>query len=174
MPKATVDGLNPNADCTPAPLMAITAFDPCEDVTVTFPLTFSAVAGEKDTVMTFACPGARATGVVMPLVCKSFAVVVICEIVTLVFPLFVKVTLLELELPALIPPNASCTGFAVSVNDAETPVPLNATFAGELGALLEIATVPPRFPEAVGANSAINDALCPAASEAGVVSPLTL
>ena len=124
--------------------------------------------------MTFACPGAIVSGVVIPLVCTALAVAVICEIVTLVLPLLVKVTLLELELPTLTPPKATCTGVAVSVNDAKTPVPLKATFAGELGALLVIVTVPPRFPAVVGANSAINDALCPAASVAGVVSPLTL
>ena len=96
--------------------------------------------------MTFACPGASATGVVIPLMCTSFAVAVICEIVTLVFPVLVTVTLLELELPVLMLPKASCTGTAISVNDADTPVPLEATLAGELGALLEIVTVPPRLP----------------------------
>ena len=110
----------------------------------------------------------------IPLVFTSFALVVICEIVTLVFPVLVTVTLLELELPALMLPKASCPGFAVSVKDAATPVPLKATLVGELGALLEIVTVPARLPRAVGANSAMNDVLCPAASVAGVVSPITL
>jgi hypothetical protein len=132
------------------------------------------MVGEKETFMTFACPGARDSGVVIPLVCTSFAVAVICEIVTLVLPLLVKVTLLELELPALMLPKASCVGLAVSVNDAATPMPFKATLTGELDALLEIVTVPPRFPVVVGANSAVNDALCPLASVAGVVSPLTL
>src|SRR4029077_7650573 len=174
LPKATLDGFNPNAACTPVPLTAITALDPCEDVTVTFPLTFSAVVGENNTFITFACPAARASGVVIPLALTSFPLTVICEIVTLVVPVLVTVTLLELELPALMLPKASCPGFAVRVKEAPTPVPLKATLAGELGALLEIVTAPARLPGAVGANSAVNDALCPAASVAGVVSPLPL
>jgi len=114
------------------------------------------------------------TGIVTPLVLVSFELTVNCEIVTFTFPLFVKVTLLELELPALTLPKATLFGLADSVTDAATPTPLKATVAGEPGAELDIVTVPPRLPALVGANTALNVALPPTAKVLGVESPLTL
>jgi hypothetical protein len=86
----------------------------------------------------------------------------------------VSVTLFTLELPALILPKARFVGLAIRVTDAATPVPLRVNLLGELGALLEMEIVPLRFPAVVGANSALNEALWPAAIIAGVESPLTV
>lgn len=110
----------------------------------------------------------------MPLAEKSFALTLTCEIVTLVFPLFVIVTLLEAEPPTLTPLNVTLVGLAESVTEAAVPVPLSATAFGELGALLVIRTLPDSLPADVGANNTPNAALCPAASVAGVFRPLTL
>jgi hypothetical protein len=94
--------------------------------------------------------------------------------VRLEFPLFVSVTLLELEFPAFTLPKLRLVGVADKVTEAATPVPVNDTVAGEFGALLEMATDPARLPAVVGAKTALNVALAPAASVFGVARPLTL
>jgi hypothetical protein len=65
-------------------------------------------------------------------------------------------------------------GVGVIVTVAATPVPVRETVAGDPGALLEMLTVPGSEPAVVGENCAVTLALCPAATVAGVVSPLTL
>jgi len=89
-------------------------------------------------------------------------------------PLLVKVTDWVLELPALMFPKLTLAGVGVMVTDAATPVPDSATPAGELGALLAMVMEPVRVPAVLGANSALNVVLCPAAMFAGVDKPLTL
>jgi hypothetical protein len=86
----------------------------------------------------------------------------------------VSVTVFVVEVPAVTFPKLKPVGFADSVTVEATPVPLNATVAGEFGALLETVTVPDRPPAVVGANTALNVVLAPAARLAGVVKPLTL
>ena len=120
------------------------------------------------------CPAANVNGAVMPLVLKSLAFTVTCESVTLVFPLLVIVTLLEVELPALTFVKLTLVGFDEIVTDAAVPVPLKDKIFGEFGALLVMLTVPVRLPAAVGANSTLNVAVPPAGTAAGVVNPLTL
>jgi hypothetical protein len=110
----------------------------------------------------------------MPLTLTSFALTAIWEIVRLELPLFVIVTLFEPALPAAIFPKLTLDGLADMVTDVALPVPLRATEAGELGALLTMLTIPLSTPAVVGANCALNVVLCPAASVAGVPMPLTL
>ena len=110
----------------------------------------------------------------IPVAAKSFAFTVTWEMVRLVFPLLVIVTLLEPELPTLIPVKLTLAGLAERVTEAATPVPFRATAFGELGALLEMRTLPDKLPAAVGANNAAKVAVAPAASVAGVFKPLTL
>lgn len=55
-----------------------------------------------------------------------------------------------------------------------TPVPDNATDAGEPGALLTIEMLPEVAPADVGAKVAANDALLPAPMFSGTATPLTL
>jgi len=128
----------------------------------------------NDTFMTTFCPALSVSGVEIPLSVKSFAFTVTCEMVRLVFPLFVIVTVLELELPTLIPVKLTLVGLAERVAEAATPVPLKATAFGELGALLEMTTLPDKLPAAVGANRALKVVLCPAAIVAGAFKPLML
>ena len=139
-----------------------------------FPLTLSEAVGLKETLMTALCPAAKASPDAIPVAVKSFSFTVTCEMVKLVFPLFVMVTFWELELPTLIPVKLKLVGFAVSVTVAAVPVPLRATALGELGALLVMLTLPVKFPAVVGANKTLNVAVPPAGTVAGVVSPLTL
>jgi len=113
------------------------------------------------------CPGASVSGVVKPLSVKSFPLTVTPEIVTLTFPLFVIVTVLELDVPALMLPNARLVGLAVSAGVAATPVPLRVTVAGEFGALLVTVTLPVTAPADGGRNCTLKLLDCPAVSEIG-------
>lgn len=173
-PKLALPGVTVSAAWTALPLTGRTTLLPCELVTVTFPVTVSEAVGLKATFSVAFCPGAKVVGVDMPLIVTSFALTLICEMVTLELPLFVSVTLLELELPALTLPKLTAVGLADMVTVAAVPVPLKATTVGELGALLAMLTLPLSAPAVVGANRAENVVLCPAASVAGVFSPLAL
>jgi len=110
----------------------------------------------------------------MPLTAKSFAFTLTWEIVKLVFPLFTRDTVLELELPAVIPVKVRLFGLVDNVTDAAVPVPLSANTFGEFGALLEMLTVPVCAPAVLGAKSTLNVAVLPAGMLTGVASPLTL
>jgi hypothetical protein len=92
----------------------------------------------------------------------------------LVFPVFVMLTLWDPELPALTFPKLTLDGLGVIVTVPATPVPVKETVAGDPGALLEILTAPGSEPAVVGENCAVTVVLCPTATVAGVVSPLTL
>lgn len=89
----------------------------------------------------------------------SLALTATCEIVTLAFPEFVRVTLFALEVPALTLPKARLAGLEVRDTEAARPVPLRATLVGESGALLEMLTAPLTVPAVLGANPALKDAL---------------
>lgn len=138
------------------------------------PVTFSEAVGLKDTLIAAPCPAPSVTGMVIPLTAKFLAFTVISDTVRLVFPVFVTVTLFELELPAFTFVKLRLLGFEDKVTDAAVPVPLSASTLGELGALLTMLTVPLRLPAVVGANRTLNVAVLPAAIVAGVTSPLTL
>jgi hypothetical protein len=86
---------------------------------------------------------------------------------------FVIVSFFVDDVPVLTLPNARLEPLNESVCDTATPVPLNATVVGELGELLTMLTVPARLPAVVGANTALNVALAPAASVVAL-SPLTV
>jgi len=141
---------------------------------VIFPDIVSADFGLKVTLIVWLCPAVKVTGSVRPLVVVSVALTVTVEMVTLEVPLLVSVTLWEPELPALMFPKLRLVGFAVSVTVAATPVPLKDIVVGEPGALLVMVTVPVKLPAVVGANTALNVALFPAARVTGVASPLML
>lgn len=173
-PKLALAGVMVSPACTPVPATGITALVPCELATVMLPAMFSALFGLNTTLIVAFCPAFNVTGAVIPLTVTSFALTLICEIVKLLFPLFVTVTLFVLELPAFTFPKLRLVGFDESVTDAAVPLPLSATTLGEFAALLVMLTDPVRLPEVVGANTTLNVAFAPAAMVAGVVSPLTL
>ena len=174
LPKFTLAGVTVNAACRPVPLMGITALVPCVVVTVTLPVTVSAAVGLNVRLSAAVWPGVRVLGVVIPLAVTSFALTVICEMVTFALPLFVRVTLFALGVPALTFPKLRLEGVAEMVTEAATPVPLSETVVGEFGALLAIVTLPVRLPAVAGANRTLNVALPPAAIVAGVFNPLAL
>ena len=130
------------AGCNPAPLTATTALAPCALEIVISPVTLSELLGANVTFKVAFCPGVRVRGVVIPLTCTSVALTVICDSVTLEFPVLLTVTLFELELPAFRLPKERLVGLAVRVTVFATPLPFRETVDGEPGALLAIETVP--------------------------------
>ncbi len=157
LPKLTLDGVTVMAGCTALPVTGMTVLAPWELETVMFPVIFSETVGLNDMLIEAFCPAANVNGVVMPLVLKSLAFTAICEIVTLEFPLFVTVTLFELELPALTLVKLTLVGgLADEVTDAAVPVPLNDRTFRRVGCVLAMLTVPARLPAVVGANSTLS------------------
>lgn len=77
LPKAALVGVMLSADCTPLPLTGISAFAPCELLTVMLPVMDSALAGVNVTFREAVCPGPITLGVVIPLAVKFFAFTVI-------------------------------------------------------------------------------------------------
>ena len=173
-PKLALVGVIVKAGWTALPLTGITADEPLELETVIFPVIFSDAVGLKLTLIAAFWPAFRVSGMLIPETLKSFALTVICEMVTLLLPLFVMVTLLELLLPAVTFVKDTLVGLAESTTEAATPVPVRVTTFGEFGALLEMLMLPLKVPAVVGANNTLNVALAPAAIVAGVVRPLTL
>jgi hypothetical protein len=120
----------------------MTELTPSALTTVMLPVTFSAEAGLNDTFISALCPAANVSGVVIPLTVKFFAFTLICEMVTLPFPLLVTVTLLELAEPAFTLEKLRVLGFAERLIEVPVLAPVKAKTLGEFGALLEILTVP--------------------------------
>ena len=88
--------------------------------------------------------------------------------------MLVIVSLSVEEVPVFTLPNARLLELNEIVCVAATPVPLSATVAGELGALLTIFTVPAKLPAVVGTKTALNVVLPPAATVLGTLNPFTV
>ncbi len=77
--------------------------------------------------------------------------------------------------PIFILPNASEKGVTeIAGVGSGVPAPLSATDEGDVGALLEIDTLPAALPVVVGANFTVKLAEAPAATVAGVTIPATV
>jgi hypothetical protein len=96
------------------------------------------------------------------------------EMVSLAFPVFVRVTPSEVAVPSLTFPKLRLVGFTASSELAATPVPPKAIVSGELGALLTSVTDPDTLPGDDGVKIALNVALFPAAIVIGAVIPEVL
>jgi len=72
-------------------------------------------------------PACKVIGVVMPVMLKPAPVAATCEMVTLAFPVFVRVTGCLLLLPTGMLPNAMLVGLAAKVAVVATPAPESAT-----------------------------------------------
>src|SRR5580693_8404526 len=111
---------------------------------------------------------------VTPLGLKPAPVAFTPEMVSFVFPVFVRVTASELVVPSFTFPKLKLVGFAASSALAATPVPPKAIVSGELGALLTSVTDPDPLPADDGVKPALNVALFPAAIVIGAVIPEVL
>jgi hypothetical protein len=111
---------------------------------------------------------------VTPLVLNPAPVTVTPEIVTFEFPLFVTIVFSELLLPMSTFPKPKLVGLAPTKKVGATPAPLREIASGEFGALLNSETDPLTLPKVLGAKTALNVALFPAAIVAGSVRPAML
>jgi hypothetical protein len=118
--------------------------------------------------------GVSVSPALTPLALNPAPVTVTALIVTLEFPLFVKVTFCEPLLPSPTFPKLKLVGLAPSSCVAATPVPLSPMESGEFGPLFTSEMVPVTLPTDVGAKTALNVALAPAAIVRGVVKPVML
>jgi len=106
-----------------------------------------------------------------PLELKPAPVAFTPEIVSFVFPLFVRVMASELVVPSFTFPKLKLVGFTASSAFAAIPVPLKAIVSGELGALLISVSDPDALPADDGVKTPLNVALFPAAIVIGAVIP---
>jgi hypothetical protein len=173
LPKLKVVGLAPSdwVEATPVPLSGIASGEPAPLFTrETDPLSLPAEVGENTALNFTLAPTAIVIGAERPLVLNPVPDTLTCEIVALAVPVFIRLMVCELVLPATTLPKLTLDGADESC--ASIPVPLRATLSGELGALLVTVTLPLALPVAVGAKAALNVAFWPALMVSGVVIPL--
>jgi len=142
--------------------------------TKTLPVGFPAAVGAKATFSVADWPGVNVVLPLTPFALYPLPVVVTPEIVTLEFPLLVKVTFSEPLLPTFTFPKLKLVGLAPKSRVAVIPVPLKEMAGGELGALLTSDMEPVVLLAAVGVNTALNVEALPGAIVNGVVKPLIL
>jgi len=130
--------------------------------TVSVPLALPATTGAKSTLSVADWLGVRTRPELTPLAVNATLEEFTPEIVMFEFPVFVRVTLKDLLLPALTLPKLKLVGFAPSTCVAANPVPLRAIAIGEPGAFVVSEMLPETLPEEVGAKTALNAALLPA------------
>jgi len=134
------------------------------------PLALPAAAGANTALNDTLAPAASVCAV-SPCTLKPVPVTVTCEMVKLAVPVFFRLIGCELLVPTVTLPKFTVVGVTeisgcVAVPDSEITV-------GEVGALLVMEMLPLALPAAVGANTALNDTLAPAATVCAV-SPCTL
>src|SRR5208283_2428619 len=157
-------------DCgaTPVPDSAMLAGEPAALLTTeTLPLAVPAAEGLNCTANVSVCVGDNFTGVPAPLKVYPEPLILICEIVTLAFPVLVMVTLCWAELPVFTLPKLKLLELRETAAVAATPVPVKGTVAGELGALLTSETPPETLPADCGTNCTLNVLEDPGLRESG-------
>src|SRR4051794_3816184 len=160
LPNARLAGFAPSAPgVAPLPESAIFrfGFDPF-DVTAMLPLTPPLAVGANCTEKEVLWPAFRISGTVSPLMVKPVPLADSAEIVTLLPPELVKVSVSVFVLPTRTFPKLRLTGLGV-ICPCETPVPDSAIFKGEPGASETIASVPFAAPAAAGVKVTLNDTL---------------
>src|SRR5450755_2860291 len=125
LPNARLVGLGVSVPCvTPVPESGMLKLE-AVDVMLTFPLTAPPVVGANVTVNEVLCPAFNVTGRVSPLKLSPVPLALAAEIVKLLPPVLVRVSLSDFEVPTVTLPNARLLGFGVSAPCA-TPVPVSA------------------------------------------------
>lgn len=149
LPKFKLDGLAVSAPgATPLADKDIVSvgFD-AFDVMVTVPLALPATWGANATENVVLCEGFSVTGVVIPLNVNPVPLMLACETVTAVPPVFVKATLADCVAPTTTLPKASLLGFSVSAPGV-IPVPVSDIVNVGFEAFEVIVTVPLALPAA--------------------------
>lgn len=139
--------------------------------TDTLPVASPTATGVNAIFSATDCPGVSLVPASTPPALNPDPESVTLAIVTLEFPLFVSTTANELLLSTFTFPKIKRVGFASSSKVGFTPVPLSETANGE-DASLTSETEPVTLSAEVGANTALNVVLLPAAIVTGVASPV--
>ena len=172
-PNAALFGLADSCEDVPVPLNAIVVGEFGALLTIEMlPVALPDPVGAYTALNVAVCPAVNVTGAEIPEMLNPAPDALICDIVSDAVPPFLSEIGCELLLPAATLPKFSDAGDAASC--ACAPVPVSAIVIGELGESFVIVMLPLAAPAVVGANCAVNDALCPAPSVAGVANPVTL
>lgn len=116
--------------------------------------------------------GVRTVFAATPVSVKPAPVIAILEMVTLEFPLLVRVVLSGLLLPTFTVPKLKLAGLAPSSLVAVAADPVRGIVSGEAGALFVSEIEPLTAPEPEGVNTTEKVVLAPAAIVAGTVRPV--
>jgi hypothetical protein len=174
LPKLRLVGFDPKAPCaTPVPDIGIVSVGfEALDVTVMFPLALPADNGVNEILKLALWPAASVTGAVIPLMLNPVPLIPMLEIVTLVPPVFVKVSDRVCLLPTCTLPKVRVLGLEPNA-PAEIPAPDNAMVTVGLAPSEVMVTVPLVLPFVTGAKATVNDALWPVFSVRGAAIPLS-
>jgi len=171
-PKATLEGTTAICGCTPVPLREIVKGEfVALLVTVTVPANVPVALGANFTLSDVDCPGERVSGTVGLVRVKPAPLSVICEIVTLEFPVLETDTFSVALEPVFTLPKPKDVEEAESCKVEATPVPLRAMEVGAFGALLTRVRLPEKVPAEAGANPTLKEEAPPGAMERGRASP---
>jgi hypothetical protein len=175
LPNARLVGFGVSAPCaTPVPEsgMLKLEFEPVE-VMLTLPLAAPVAVGLKSTVNVVLWPAVNVKGKVSPLKLNPVPLAAAAEIVRLVPPVLVRVSVSDFEVPTWMLPKARLVEFAVRA-PCVTPVPESGMLKLGFAPFEVTLTLPLAAPLAVGEKSTVKDVLWPAANVKGKVSPLKL
>src|SRR5208282_2228810 len=143
------------------------------EVMLTLPLAAPLAVGEKSTVNDVLWPAVKVKGKDSPLRLNPVPLAAAAEMVRLIPPVLVRVSLNDFEVLSWTLPNARLEGFAVSVPWV-TPVPESGMLRLGFEPVEVMLMVPLAAPLAVGEKSTVNVALWPAVKVKGKDSPLKL
>lgn len=174
-PKLIFPGDTVRPDPTAVPDRLTLVMPPCELTSETLSLLVPVTVGANFTVSVKLLPGASTTGTLMPLVEYAAVPVLICESVRFAVPVFFSVVTAVAELPTFTLLKPRLAGVAVNFpTSTEVPTPVRLTVAfGVVGSSLAIATVPVKFPAALGEKLTFKVAVPPAGTTAGTLTPVT-
>jgi len=151
LPKFMLAGFAANdADAKPDPASVTVAVGAVPE-NVTLPLVLPVAWGAKVAVKPTVWPGARVIGRLSPPTLKPVPVIVACDTVMAVPPLFVKLPDWFCLVPTGTFPKLKLDGVAVSA-PALAPVPVRAAVSVGSAAFEAIATLPDPAPDCVGVN----------------------
>ena len=153
LPKLKLAGEIDRPACAPVPLNATCKGElDASLLIVIVPVILPTVVGANEAVIVALCDVLSVMGVVTPLEVMPAPVLVMLEILTAAFPVFVKTICFCTELPIATDPKLTVVEFAFNCPVAAVvPLPLNATVVvGLVGSLLVIVKLPVELPAAVG------------------------
>ena len=143
------------------------------DVMAKLPVTLPLAVGENITLKPTLWPAVSVVGKVKPLTLNPEPIALAAEIVTLVPPELVRVSVRGALLPVVTLPKPRLVGVDVSCPGV-MPIPVSGTLSVEFAALEVMAKLPVTPPPAVGENFVLKLTLWPAVSVVGKLKPVML